>query len=179
MRAWVRIFNLILMAGILPGQAPAADQGANVRPAVPMTADRIELILEAVCDDVLRNGRIFEGALQGRRFQLITDPAADRMRILTPIVRTSELDEAVLERLLKANFDTALDARYAIARGYLWSTYIHPLSPTTDAQLISGLAQTVTAAATFGSSYSSGALSFGGGDSGPLLQELQRRLRSL
>ncbi len=29
---------------------------------------------------------------------------------------------------MQANFDTALDARYAIAKGALWSTFIHPLS---------------------------------------------------
>jgi hypothetical protein len=39
-------------------------------------------------------------------------------------------------------------------------------------QLISGIAQTVTLAQTFGDSYSSGAVMFGGGDTRGLIQEL-------
>jgi hypothetical protein len=47
----------------------------------------------------------------------------------------------------------------------LWSAFIHPLSDLSDHQFIDGLAQTVNLAATFGTTYSSGALVFGGGDS--------------
>ena len=47
----------------------------------------------------------------------------------------------------------------------MWSAYIHPLSELTEHQFIDGLAQTVNLAATYGTTYSSGALIFGGGDS--------------
>ena len=72
---------------------------------------------------------------------------------------------------MQANFDAALDARYAIARGQLWAVFIHPLSPLKRDQLISGIGQTVNIALTYGSTYSGGATSFGGGDSGSLLLE--------
>ncbi|MEO0425337.1 MAG: hypothetical protein AAF184_23575, partial [Pseudomonadota bacterium] len=69
-----------------------------------------------------------------------------------------------LRRLLQANFDTALDARYAIARDTLWATFIHPLSPLTEDQLLSAISQTLSIALTYGSTFSSGVWAFGGGD---------------
>ncbi|QMU60185.1 MAG: hypothetical protein GKR92_13475 [Gammaproteobacteria bacterium] len=98
--------------------------------------------------------------------QIITDEKADRMRVIVPIVKVEDIEEGELLRLMQANFDSALDARYSIANGVIWSAFIHPLSVLSDEEFISGLAQAMTAAATFGSTYSSGALIFRGGDSG-------------
>lgn len=97
--------------------------------------------------------------------QIITDEKADRMRVIVPIVKVEDIVEGELLRLMQANFDSALDARYSIANGVIWSAFIHPLSALSDDEFISGLAQAMTAAATFGSTYSSGALIFRGGDS--------------
>jgi len=47
--------------------------------------------------------------------QIIIDEAADRMRIIIPIDQTEDLTQDELYRLLQANFESALDARYAIA----------------------------------------------------------------
>ena len=97
--------------------------------------------------------------------QIITDEKADRMRVIVPIVKVEDIEEGELLRLMQANFDSVLDARYSVANGVVWSAFIHPLSALSDEEFISGLAQAMTAAATFGSTYSSGALIFGGGDS--------------
>ncbi|MEO1796074.1 MAG: hypothetical protein AAFR53_03545 [Pseudomonadota bacterium] len=111
---------------------------------------------------------------------IVMDPVADRMRAMVPIRDASEMSAEELARVMQANFDTALDARYAIARGRLWAVFIHPLSPLKRDQLISGIGQTVNIALTYGSAYSGGALSFGGGDSGSLLlEELQKRGQEL
>lgn len=96
--------------------------------------------------------------------QVVTDERADRMRVMIPIADASELEVAVLYRLLQANYESALDARYAIAQGLVWVAYIHPLSPLTESELVLALAQTYNAAATYGSSYSGGLFQFGGGD---------------
>ena len=85
----------------------------------------------------------------------------------------------LLYRLMQANFDTALDARYAIAQKVIWTAYLHPLGSLGEAQFVSGLAQVVTLAENFGTTFSSGAMTFGGGDSGALLKELQDRLDSI
>ncbi len=87
------------------------------------------------------------------------------MRIMSPVVDNSALTPDLAVRLMQANFDSALDARYAIAKGKLWSVFIHPLSPLTDKELKSGLHQVVTLVRSYGGSFSSGGLQFGGGDS--------------
>ncbi len=74
-------------------------------------------------------------------------------------------------RVMQANFDSALDARYAVARGVLWSTFIHPLGALEDAEVLSDLGQTVNLALSYGSTYPSGALTFSGGDN----SEIERR----
>jgi len=61
---------------------------------------------------------------------------------------------------MEANFHTALDSKYAISNNILWSAFIHPLKELTERQLIDAVSQVYSAARTFGSSYSSGALSF-------------------
>ncbi|MGH1485802.1 MAG: type III secretion system chaperone [Cellvibrionaceae bacterium] len=110
--------------------------------------------------------------------QVVTDENANRMRIVSPILKTENLDEATLYRLMQANFDTALDVRYAIANGILWSTFIHPLESLDDEAFLIALGQTVNAVITYGSSYSSGLLSFRGGDSQSILQrDLIERLK--
>ena len=96
---------------------------------------------------------------------VVTDERADRMRVMARIAPAADLDEEELRRLMQANFDSALDARYAVAQDALWSAFVHPLASLGDQAFFSGVAQTVTLAHTFGSSYSSGALVFGGGDS--------------
>ncbi len=75
---------------------------------------------------------------------------------------------------MQANFDSALDARYCIAKDILWAVFIHPLSELSDEEFISGLAQTINLAATYGSTFSSGALVFQGGDSQGLKDKYYR-----
>jgi len=103
---------------------------------------------------------------------VVTDARADRMRALTPVARSADVTPEQMTRMMQANFDSALDARYAIANEVLWSAYIHPLSPLQKDQLISGIGQVVNLAQSFGTLYSSGGLLYGGGDSGALQRAL-------
>ena len=91
----------------------------------------------------------------------VIDTNFDRMRIIAPITPSAGLDPTVLDALLEANFHSALDARYATSNGYVYSAFIHPLSPLTEKELISALRQVATLALTFGTEYTSGELSFG------------------
>lgn len=113
---------------------------------------------------------------EGVQARVLTDENADRMRIIVGIARTEQLDKDALYRMMQANFDTALDARYSIANGVLWSTFIHPLANLTDKEFLSGFAQTINLATTYGSTYSSGALRFSGGDSESLENNRYRQL---
>ena len=154
-------------------------------PAEPaMTLTRMARILEALDPDLRRRGASFEMVVADVPVLVVADPAADRMRAMVPIRAVADMAEGELLRVMQANFDSALDARYAVARGRLWSVYIHPLSPLERDQLISGLAQAVNVAASYGTSYSGGAMAFGGGDTAEmrrraLIEELLRRGRDI
>lgn len=155
---------------------PAAAQEAEP----PMDLERMEGILLALDPEARRRGASFEFTLADVPVLIVTDPGADRMRAMVPIRSAAGMTDAELLRVMQANFDTALDARYAVARGRLWAVYIHPLSPLEKDQLISGLGQAVNVAASYGTTYSGGATVFGGGDSAEmrrraLIDELLRR----
>lgn len=77
------------------------------------------------------------------RFTCVTDdrPGIDRMRFLMPIMKYGTKAKSVLLTLLKANFHSALDARYAIDQGYVWSAFIHPLSTLTAPQATDAIQQ--------------------------------------
>jgi hypothetical protein len=138
----------------------------------PMTPQRMAEVFTVLDPEAVIEPNGMSFTIANVPVTVIMDPVADRMRILVPISSAEGLDDGALLRLMQANFDTALDARYAIANNRVWATYIHPLSPLETDQLISGVAQTVTLAQTFGDTYSSGAVMFGGGDTRGLIQEL-------
>ncbi|MDH3741075.1 MAG: type III secretion system chaperone [Hyphomicrobiales bacterium] len=109
--------------------------------------------------------------VEKRPVVIITDLKADRMRIMVPVARIDQLSRDDLMRIAQANFDSALDSRYAIAQKILWSVYIHPLRELHKRQFITAIGQTVNLAVTYGTTYSSGALTFGGGDSNSILRK--------
>ena len=141
-------------------------------PETPPTVREGTMTLERMGKIVRRLDANAERKRNGWRFTIeevpvviVTDPKHDRMRILVGIRQATELKPEELLRLMQANFDSALDARYAVANGVLWSAFVHPLQELHDRQFISAIGQTVNLALTYGSSYTSGALVFGGGDS--------------
>lgn len=149
---------------------------AQNAPDEPMTQARLVDILIAVDPDTQVSGNQAQLTIRDVPVVIIMDPVADRMRAVVPIRAEAGIDGDELRRLMQANFDTALDARYAIANGRLWSTFIHPLSPLERDQFLSGLGQTVNLALSYGTLYSGGGLSFGGGDSGERQRELIEEL---
>ena len=169
-------YALIFLLAATFAQAQEAPEPSEV----PMTADRLGKIALALDPAARVSLRGVEMTIADVPMLIIMDPFADRMRAMVPIRDASAMTTEELARVMQANFDTALDARYAIAQGRLWAVFIHPLSPLKRDQLISGLGQTVNIALTYGSAYSGGAMSFGGGDSGALLlEELLKRGQEL
>lgn len=104
--------------------------------------------------------------INGFYFTIVYDESADRMRIVVPIAKVSGLSQELLNKAMEANYHTALDARYAVSNGIMWSVFIHPLSDLSEALLQSALDQTYVAAATFGNEYSSSGLFFPKRESG-------------
>lgn len=95
---------------------------------------------------------------------VITDVPADRIRVFAPVMGTDVGDAAVLFRVLRANFETALDARYCIWRGTLYAAFMHPLASLDEPTFVDGMEQVVTLVKTTGDTYSSTGLRFGGDD---------------
>lgn len=176
------MIRTVLCAALLLPTATYAQEAAPAPPVVapaegPMTLERLAQIVTAIDADVIAQGPTLQFSIEGIPVMVVADAAADRMRAIVPIASADGLEPADLLRMMQANFDTALDARYAVANGRLWGAFIHPLSSLERDQLISGLVQTVNLARSYGQSYSGGAHVFGGGDSGGIYRELFEELK--
>jgi hypothetical protein len=136
-----------------------------------MTLSHMGDIIQRIDPAAVRSGGSWRFNVEGYQVSIFTDERADRMRIIVPVESVENIKPEGLYRLMQANFDTALDARYSLAKEILWSAFIHPLRTLNDKEFVSGLGQVINLAETYGTSYSSGALLFGGGDS----QGLRRR----
>ena len=155
--------------------APESSPEEEVLPTVEAAAALLAIVT-AIDEDarLTANGATF--TIDDTMVTLVFDVNADRMRLFSQIRPSDGLSGPQLRRLMQANFDTALDARYAIAQGQLWSTFMHRLTSLTQEDFVSALAQTVTLVKTFGTTFSSGAMSFGGGDSNAEIQKLLDRI---
>lgn len=129
-----------------------------------MTNQRLEAILTQEVDSIDGYSGRWQMKLKELPMIVLTDSVNDRMRIIAPIIEASRLDEDLLLDCLTANFHSALDVKYAISDNVLWSVYVHPLSPLSEAEVRSAVEQVFLAAATFGTSFSSTPLLFGGGN---------------
>lgn len=158
----------------MPLEEAEPDSAPDAEDAPPTVTAAIDLLTVVTMIDedasITSNGATFE--VDGTPVTLVFDVNADRMRLFTRVASSDGLSGAQLKRLMQANFDTALDARYAIAGGQVWSTFMHPLVSLSQDDFVSAIAQTVTLARTYGTTFSSGALSFGAGDSNAEIQKL-------
>lgn len=92
----------------------------------------------------------------------ISDSIANRMRIISPITKVDQLSAQHIVASLAANFHTALDVKYAVSDGVMWSVFIHPLKELSVEQVKDALAQVHNANINFGTTYQSTQLIFGG-----------------
>lgn len=164
----IRLLALILF--LLPITVQAQDAEPH------MTLDRMAQIVLALDPQAKVAGPGFTFAIDDIPVLIVTDVRANRMRAMVPIRSAETMTEDEMQRVLQANFDSALDARYAVAQGRLWGVFLHPFKELERDQLISGLAQTVNVAKTYGTLYTSGAGQFGAGDSGNLQRDLIEEL---
>ena len=127
----------------------------------PMNNRRLEELIRRV-------GTNIEGELGFWQFEfdacpllVITDESHNRMRVMTAVVEEAQMSNEDCRIVLAANFDRALDAKYAMANERLWSVYMHPLAELTDEQFLDAVQQVKTLAENYGTSYSSSELMFG------------------
>ena len=127
----------------------------NVLSAQEMTNIILLEIITKTSDSV--QGTEGSWQFQHKESQLfcITDAENNRMRIMSPITETAVLDKDLLLDAMTANFHSALDVRYAIANGVIWSVFIHPLRELSSQEIESAISQVHLASKTFGTTFSS------------------------
>jgi len=126
-----------------------------------MTQSQLKQILSEIAEDVKGGPDNITFYYNGANMALLSNLSANRMRIIAPVVSAKDMNEQQILASLVSNYHLALDARYAIGDGVLYSVYIHPLKELTDEQFVSAVRQVATLRNTFGTSYTSGELSFG------------------
>jgi hypothetical protein len=155
-------------------EAPAAP--AEVSPEITAVLEQMDDVIKALDSKATRTGNSWQFTLEERVMLVVTDATAARMRIITPIALIAELPEGAMQRLMQANFDTALDARYAVAQDLVWGAFLHPLDTLTQRDFAAGILQTHSIGETFGTTFSSGAISYGGGDSNAIYEQQLKEL---
>ncbi len=146
-------------AGVLAGRG-----AQSVTRESHMNNASLAISIERLATKVEReSANVWSFEYGSRNFYVMTDENHNRMRAMTPVAQADSLSPDDLRTLLEANFDRALDARYALYEGALWSVYIHPLRELGESQFEDALRQVSTLADHYGTSYSSSDMSFIGG----------------
>ena len=128
--------------------------------AQKMDNKKLNKILIEQADSIKGTNGYWEILYKDLRLAIVTDEKHNRMRIISPIAKTGELQYSVLLEALQANFHSALDVKYAISDDIIWTVFIHPLKELSEGQITDALKQVYFGSKTFGGSYSSTDLVF-------------------
>ena len=132
---------------------------AGSSPALAATNDDLHSLLQTHCSSVQGRSGSWDCMFDDLPLMVLSDVSHNRMRIMTEV---GPVVEAEVVTLLQANFDRALDARYAVRGNSVYAVYLHPLAELTAGQVLVALRQVTNLAKTYGTTYSSGNLSFVG-----------------
>jgi len=146
-----------------PAQAPSDPSEPPSSGPEAMTPERLIETIEGYATVLRRAGNVVEFEYENIALLCVFDERADRMRIVSEILEAEQIPVEQLRQAMRANFHSALDARYAIGGEKLYTAFVHPLSPLTPLQVESAIRQVATLNATFGTTYSSGELFYRGG----------------
>ena len=127
-----------------------------------MNPEILYQLIEQEADTVQVAGNSYQFIYNDALLICIYDESANRMRIISPIVKREEIGEEELLNSLVANFHSALDVKYALSDEILWSVFTHPLQQLSEEQVIDAIQQVYEAALTFGTTYSSTTMVFPG-----------------
>ena len=125
-----------------------------------MTTQAMGKLLESYLQDFEGQPGFWRGTRHEVPVFVFSDDEHDRMRLMSPIGLVEELDADLLHVLLQANYDRALDARYAMRGNELWSVVVHPLATLATDDLPSLFDQVVMLAKNTGTSFASTELVF-------------------
>lgn len=152
MKSGISLFFLLALAMLAKGQS-AFDK---------MTNEKIQKILYREAQDVEGRLGAWQFTFRERPLMILTDENANRMRIMSPVIEEKDLVEGQYKLMLEANFDRALDAKYAVFDSIVWSVFTHPLAELGVEQFKNAMDQVVRLGETFGTTYNSTDFVFGG-----------------
>ncbi|RNC87343.1 MAG: hypothetical protein ED556_07090 [Winogradskyella sp.] len=143
-----------------------------------MTVDKLGSILKESADKIEgENGR-WQFQINETVFVVLTDANNNRMRIISPIAETISLEKHMLEKALIANFHSALDVKYAISEGVIWSAFVHPLKELSEEQVKDAISQVYYANVNFGTTYASTSLIFPGKSANDEIKEKEKKVKA-
>jgi hypothetical protein len=127
-----------------------------------MTAKILKEVIREQIPGLQKVGQHWEGNVEGGKFRFycFIDETSDRVHMMIPIERIEKVKRSYLLRLLSANFNSALDSKYAFHEDIVWSVFLHPLHCLTPEFAVNAIAQVITLAKTTGTSFSSSNLRF-------------------
>jgi len=126
-----------------------------------MTHSTLGRLLERLLVEMEGSDGFWHGQRDDVTVYVVSDLEHDRMRIMAPIGELRVNDAGFLAILLQANFDRALDAKYALRKKELWSVFMHPLSTVVPDDLGLYIDQVIRLVKNTGSPYASSDLIFG------------------
>lgn len=125
-----------------------------------MTTSAMGKLLESYLTELEGENGFWRGSRDDVPVFVFSDDEHDRMRLMAPIGVVEELDSELLHVLLQANYDRALDARYAMRNKELWAVVVHPLATLATDDLPSMFDQVVMLVKNTGTTFSSTELVF-------------------
>ena len=125
-----------------------------------MTTSAMGKLLESYLTELEGENGFWRGSRGDVPVFVFSDDEHDRMRLMAPIGVVEELDSELLHVLLQANYDRALDARYAMRNKELWAVVVHPLATLATDDLPSMFDQVVMLVKNTGTTFSSTELVF-------------------
>lgn len=125
-----------------------------------MTTQALTKLLDSYLTGLDGDPGFWRGERDGVPLFVFSDDEHDRMRIMAPIGVVEELDADLLHVLLQANYDRALDARYAMRGRELWAVVVHPLATLATDDLPSQFEQIVALVKNTGTTFASTELVF-------------------
>lgn len=125
-----------------------------------MTTSAISKLLGSYLGDIEGRDGFWKGTREGVTVFVFSDESHDRMRMMAPVGQLQEPDRELLQVLLRANYDRALDARYAMRDDELWAVTVHPLATLAPDDFAGFLDQVVHLVKNTGTTFASSELLF-------------------
>ncbi len=125
-----------------------------------MTSAAISKLIESYLSEIEGRPGFWRGLREEVPIYVFSDDQNDRMRLMAPIGELRELDPSILQVLLQANYDRALDAKYALRGLEVWAVSVHPLATLAPDDFASFLEQVVKLVKNTGTTYASSDLVF-------------------